>query len=192
VAKPGFAAILDGARSNDRTAWEHLYREHAPAVLGYLRAQHVDSPEDLLGDTFASAVRDIRGFEGDEPDFRNWLLRIACNRLIDHVRSERVRPQRCSAEVPDQPVNDPGLAALEDRQAREQRLEQLLAPLTDTQRAVVYLRYVLDLDQHSTAKVLQISVPAVKMAQARALRRMATEATPAIQPQRRGHSPVGA
>ena len=49
-----------------------VYRELAPAVLGYLRSQRVRDPEDVLGEVFLQVARDLqRGrFKGDEAALR--------------------------------------------------------------------------------------------------------------------------
>ena len=62
--RKNFAAVLRAARTGDEWAWNALYAEFAPALLGYLRAQRADQPEDVLGDVMLQVVRDLPGFGG--------------------------------------------------------------------------------------------------------------------------------
>lgn len=164
---------LRAARQGNRAAWEYLYRQHAPAVLGYLRTQYPQMADDLLGETFLNAVRDIHSFSGSETELRRWLLRIAHNRLIDMRRADQSRPQSATSEIPDIEHTDEGFESVLHGGGSVHQLAAMLEPLPPDQRAVVYLRYVLDQDQKTTAAILEMSVPAVKMAQQRALNRLA-------------------
>src|ERR1700722_8950202 len=112
-----------------------LYQEIAPAVLGYLRAQGVPDPEDLLGEVFLQVARDLRGVRGDEVAVRRWVFTLARNRVIDDARRRARRPMASGGAVPDRPGPDreepldPALLAAIDR-------------LTPEQREVVLLRFV--------------------------------------------------
>src|SRR5688572_6778255 len=65
-----------------------VYRDLAPAVLGYLRSQRVKDPEDVLGEVFVQVARDLRRgrFKGDEDALRRWVFSIAHNRAVDAQR----------------------------------------------------------------------------------------------------------
>ncbi|MCB0879344.1 MAG: RNA polymerase sigma factor [Thermoleophilia bacterium] len=164
---PDFEARIAAARDGDRSAWELLYREHAPAVLGYLRAQRLDAAEDVLAEVWLQVVRDLQHFKGrSDPEFRGWILRMAHNRLVDDRRAFARRmaevpvaqPPETAAETdPDPPVDNPA------------QLEHLFRGLPATQRAVLYLRYVLDLPQGEIAEVLGSTLAAVKMQQRRGI-----------------------
>ena len=47
-----FTTLLEAARQGSEAAWQKLYSEHAPAVLGYLRASNAPDPEDVLSEVF--------------------------------------------------------------------------------------------------------------------------------------------
>ena len=140
-----------------------LYRRLAPAVLGYLRAQRADDPDDLLGEVFLQVARDVGRFSGDDDALRRWVFTIAHHRLVDDRRRRSRRPQVSDGEVPDLPGSegawepvDPALLAALDR-------------LTDEQREVVLLRFVADLPLEAVARVTGRKTGAVKALQHRAL-----------------------
>ena len=68
-----------------------LYHREAPLVMRYLYAAVHDTAtaEDLCGDTFCRAWDGWARFSGDDAAARGWVMRIARNRLVDHLRRNR-------------------------------------------------------------------------------------------------------
>jgi RNA polymerase sigma-70 factor (ECF subfamily) len=68
-----------------------LYHRDSPLVLRYLyvRVRDMTMAEDLCSDTFCRAWDSWSRFSGDESAARAWVMRIARNRLIDHLRHDR-------------------------------------------------------------------------------------------------------
>jgi RNA polymerase sigma factor (sigma-70 family) len=163
-----FQATVRSARGGDDGAWRELYLRHSSPVLGYLRSQRAPSPEDLLGEVWLQAVRDLHRFSGDERGFRAWLLSIAHHRLLDARRTISRRPVELGGEPEDAIVDE---QAIPDAQLlAEEELSALLEGLPERQRSLLYLRFVLDMPQAEVAGVMGMSTPAVKMLQGRALR----------------------
>jgi RNA polymerase sigma-70 factor (ECF subfamily) len=165
----------DGAarRGNDPA---ELFRTLAPAVLGYLRAQHVADPEDLLGEVFVHVVRDVDRFDGDAAAVRRWVFSIAHNRMVDAGRRNRRRPP----PVPMAPdvlgvMAQPSEVVWPDP---DPELVNALRDLTDVQRDVVVLRFVADLPIQDVATILRRRAGAVKALQRRALARLANLLAP--------------
>ncbi|MCW2920357.1 MAG: sigma-70 region 4 domain protein [Thermoleophilia bacterium] len=163
-----FQVLLGSARGGDDGAWHELYLRHASPVLGYLRSQRAPSPEDLLGEVWLQAVRDLGRFEGDERGFHAWLLSIAHHRLLDARRTSTRRPVEVGVEPGESAVD--GRALPGEQLLAEQELGELLDGLPERQRSLLYLRFVLDLPQAEVARVMGLSTPAVKMLQGRSLR----------------------
>src|SRR5688572_9308341 len=124
-----------------------VYRELAPAVLGYLRAQRAPEPEDLLGEVFLQVARDLPRFRGDDDHLRRWVFTIAHHRLVDDRRRRAARPQHADAAVPDRPAPDPAASRLDDE------LLAAIGLLTPEQREVVVLRFVADLPLAAVARI---------------------------------------
>ena len=138
------------------------YRNLAPAVLGYFRAQRAPDPEDLLGEVFLQVARDLPRFSGDDAALRRWVFAIAHNRLLDARRRAERRPQVTSAVVPDLPAPPPV-------DSLDPALVQALGTLTPDQREVLVLRFVADLALEDVARITHRRVGAVKALQHRAL-----------------------
>ncbi len=168
-----FAAVLAAARAGADWAWAAIYSDLAPPVRGYLRARGAAEPEDLLGEVFLQAVRDLASFEGGERELRAWILKIAHHRLIDDRRSRRRRPVE---PAPDEviearaPPGDAEQEALEH--LGEADIVRLIAGLSTAQRSVILLRVLGDLAVEEVARVVGKRPGAVKALQRRGLARI--------------------
>lgn len=151
-----------------------VYRDLAPAVLGYLRSQRVPEPEDVLGEVFLHVARDLhRGrFKGDDAALRRWVFSIAHNRAMDaHRRRTRdrstPRDDVVDARIVDAPPDpvDPELV-------------EALASLSADQREVVLLRFIADLPLEAVARITGRTTGAVKALQHRALENLRRAVSP--------------
>jgi RNA polymerase sigma-70 factor (ECF subfamily) len=173
-----FGELLQGARAGIPSAFEAIYRDLAPAVLGYLRGQGAAEPEDLTSEVFVGIVRSLERFAGDEGAFRAWVFAIAHRRLVDERR--RLSRRR---EDPTDPAEMSGLvsgtlvadAEAEALETLETGVGRALKALSPDQRAVVLLRILADLSVADVASIVGKSQGAVKTLQRRALRALVRE-----------------
>ena len=140
-----------------------VYRDLAPKVLGYLRAQRADEPEDLLGEVFVQVARDLPRFRGNDEHLRRWVFTIARHRLVDDRRRRSARPVTSDDPLPDRPAPNEVASTLDDE------LIAALAELTPDQREVIVLRFVADLSLAAVARITRRRIGAVKAMQSRAL-----------------------
>jgi RNA polymerase sigma-70 factor (ECF subfamily) len=160
---------LAAAQANAEWGWNGLYRNLAPSVTGYLRAQGAAEPEDLTADVFLQAVKAVKRFEGNGAAFRSWIFCIAHNKLVDESRYRRRRPVEPVAEPAD---DTPVPVAVEDEvlsHLAEDRVRLLLERLTSDQRDVLLLRILGGLTVDEVARTLGKNPPAVKALQRRGL-----------------------
>jgi RNA polymerase sigma factor (sigma-70 family) len=171
-----FSATVDAAREGDEGAWTTLYRQFSPMLLGYLRARRAAEPEDLLGEVFAQAVRDLRSFEGSERDFRAWMFSIAHNRLVDEARRRARRPvvpapeETIAAHGESGDVESEALARFETAE-----VIRLIGLLSADQQSVLLLRILGGLTVPEIARVIGKRRGAVKQLQRRGLIRLRRE-----------------
>jgi RNA polymerase sigma-70 factor (ECF subfamily) len=91
-SEPTEASLLERARRGDVDAFADLVRAHHPGVRVFLGA-HLRDPDvidDLVQDVFLRAFDRLATLR-DGTAFRAWLLGIARNRALEHLR-ERLRP----------------------------------------------------------------------------------------------------
>lgn len=166
--------MIGGAmsRNGGRDAGQ-VYRDLAPAVLGYLRSQRVPDPEDVLGDVFLQVARDLHRVRGDESAVRRWVFSVARHRVIDDARRRARRPRSAAADLPDGP-------ARADAEPFDVALVEALHRLTPDQREVIVLRFVADLPLESVARITHRRTGAVKALQHRALAQLAATVSPEL------------
>ena len=90
-----FEEALERAQAGDARGMADLYRSYAAPLLAYLMTQvrRREDAEDLLGEVFLQAMRDVARFEGNLSGFRAWLYRIAINHAVDLARRNQRRPE---------------------------------------------------------------------------------------------------
>ena len=155
-----------------RAAGTWLVERFADQVLGLCRAMVRDPSvaEDLTQEVFGRAFAALAGFRG-ESSARTWLLAIARNRCIDHLRSARRDPWGDDdGSEPDEHPDDAPLAP--DLLARQREVQAALEGLAEGERALVVLRYRHGLDYRELALVFGLREGTVRMRLSRALGRM--------------------
>ncbi len=165
-----FASVLVAAQDGADWAWGVLYRDLAPSVFGYLRAQGAAEPEDLLGEVFLQVARNIGRFRGDEAAFRSWVFLVAHHRVVDERRS---RGRRSEEPVPtgqlEGVVEAEGTEQVAMRALSTERVRELLEQLTPAQRDVLTLRIIGGFTIKETARIVGKRVGAVRALQRRGL-----------------------
>lgn len=159
-----FPSIVDAARRGEPSAIEALYRDTAPLVLGYLRANRAPDPEDLTADVFVSMMTSIGGFDGDERQFRSWLLTITHRRLVDSQRrwGRRHEDPTDDDQLVGISASGSGVEAEAMARLQAQGILDAIDDLTPDQRAALLLRVVADLAVRDVALVMGKPETAVK------------------------------
>jgi len=161
---------IEAARVGAEWAWTAIYDELAPRVLGYLRARGAAEPEDLTGEVFLQAVRDLPRFQGSGADLRAWIFTIAHHRFLDERRRAKRRPVE---PAPDEVLADrlPRADTETEALARvsESEIAGLIERLAAAQRDVLLLRIIGGLTIDEIARAVRKRPGAVKALQRRGL-----------------------
>lgn len=143
---PRVAAAIRQAQSGDREAFGFLYARYADDVYRYVRSLVCDQheAEDVTQQVFAKLMRTIGRYEEREVPFFAWVVRIARNQAIDHMRARRLIPVE-EVRASDGGAGDPAaFRPLGD-------LCEALAELPQDQREVVVLRHLAGLSPSEVA-----------------------------------------
>jgi len=133
--------------------------------------------EDLVQETFLRVWNRMNGFDAERGALGPWLLTVARNRAIDHIRSAGARISRNAYELEEREY--PSLFANAEEaiviadQARRIRLA--LDTLNEKQKRVVELAYFEDLNQTEIADKLGEPLGTVKTWARTALKRLREE-----------------
>jgi RNA polymerase sigma-70 factor (ECF subfamily) len=165
-------SLIQGAVARDAEAFGELYDMHVARVyrhISYL-VDSVSEAEDLTGQTFLRAWEAVDRYEDRGVPFVCWLLRIAHNLAVSHLRSQRRGNQLRERLVDDDSLRNPEKAA--EQQADGEQVRQAILRLGRYQRQVIILRFVEDLSHREVAEIVGKSKTAVRVIQHRALRRL--------------------
>ncbi len=148
-----------------------IYDEHIWRVYGFFAywCNSRQDAEDLTQLTFERAFRAWTRYDESRSSIATWLLAIARNLLIDHMRASKA-----SRHQPlDEAVLD-SVAASPDRPnvGLDPELERALAELKPRERELVALRFGGDLTFQELALLTGLSVANVQQILSRSLRRM--------------------
>ena len=126
------------AKEGDDEALCFLYRRYSNNIYGYVRSIVRDDQEaeDVTQDVFFKLMTRLGKYEERGVPFFAWLLRLARNVAIDHLRANRLTPTET--------VLDPDASCAADLD-RAHLVREALASLPDEQREVVFLRHFVGL-----------------------------------------------
>jgi RNA polymerase sigma-70 factor (ECF subfamily) len=125
------------AQLGDREAMGFLYTRYADNVYGYVLSIVRDphEAEDVTQQVFAKLVRVIEKYEERDVPFVAWVLRVARNLAVDHLRRQRLVPV-AEVRTSDEGGGDPA------RDQHRNDLREALAELPKDQREVLVLRHL--------------------------------------------------
>jgi RNA polymerase sigma-70 factor, ECF subfamily len=137
--------------------WDEVYAEQLPRVLNFFRYRlgQTADVEDLTARTFEKAWRARHRYRRDLAGFSTWLLTIARNVAIDHLRARRRHEPLDLAAVVASPDHTPEQQAV--RQSEAQRLAALLATLEPRQRELIAMKYGADMTNRAIAHATGLS-----------------------------------
>jgi len=143
------------AKQGDADAIRFLYLRYADNVYGYVcsivRDEH--EAEDVTQQIFAKLLTALQRYEPRAVPFSAWILRIAHNAAIDHMRARRA--------VPCEEVRSPDLEDVDVSRERARDLQTALEKLPPEQRDVIVMRFVLGLSPREIAERIGRSEDAV-------------------------------
>jgi RNA polymerase sigma-70 factor, ECF subfamily len=148
-----------------------VYDEHVWYVYGFFayRLSSRADAEDLTQETFERALKAWGRYDASRAAVSTWLMSIARNLLVDHLRADRGRRGPPVDEVADDPA-----VAVTDRPdlGLDPGLERALAALGDRERELIALRFGGDLTGPEIATLTGLSLANVQQILSRSLRRM--------------------
>jgi RNA polymerase sigma-70 factor, ECF subfamily len=136
------------AKEGDRDALTFLYVRYADNLYGYVRSIVRDehAAEDITQDLFAKLPSALARYEPRSVPFAAWILRVARNLALDHLRAQRAVP--CAEVRPVEPLADD--VSFE----RSRALRDALDALPPDQRQVLILRHVAGMTPGEIARSL--------------------------------------
>jgi RNA polymerase sigma-70 factor (ECF subfamily) len=143
------------AQAGDADAIRVLYLRYKDNVYGYVLSivRDAHEAEDVTQHVFLKLMSVIHKYRAREVPFTSWLLRVARNVAVDHLRQRR--PMPCEE------VYAPTSASDESIHDRRRDLEQALEALPEEQRNVVVLRHLAGLSPGEIAERMGRTEPSI-------------------------------
>lgn len=136
------------AKAGDQEGLHFLYVRYAQDVQRYVNSvvHDLHEAEDITQNVFAKLITTIGKYEQREVPFTAWILRVARNAALDHMRAKRAIPTE------DVRVADGGQAQIGFD--RSHALREALEQLPEDQREVLVLRHIVGLSPVEIATAL--------------------------------------
>ena len=173
--QPDVWALVARAQQGDAEAFGELYDHYVTMVHRYVYHRVGDRTlaEDVTSETFVRALRRIDSLSFQGRDVGAWLITIARNLVLDHVKSSRYRLEVATADMRDA---DRSTEGPEDAVVAHLTNAELLAcvkQLGSEQQECIVLRFLHGLSVSETAQIMGKKDGAIKALQHRAVRRLA-------------------
>jgi RNA polymerase sigma-70 factor (ECF subfamily) len=148
-------AAIERAQAGDTEGLHFLYVRYAPDVQRFVNSLVKDhhEAEDITQNIFAKLMKAINKYQPREVPFAAWIMRVARNAALDHLRARRSIP---TEEVR---LTDTGQAQVGIDRGRDLRVA--LEQLPEDQREVLILRHIAGLSPVEIAATLKKSESSV-------------------------------
>jgi RNA polymerase sigma-70 factor (ECF subfamily) len=153
--------LLQAVLAGDDQAWRTWYEESFDPLYRYTLwrcAGLRDRADEVVQETWLTAVRRLRSFDPARGSFVGWLRGIAANLLRNQLRRAGRRTARLHELGNNHPVAEPADAELERRE-HAGRVADALAALPEHYEAVLRAKY---LDGQSMADIAAVRGETVK------------------------------
>jgi RNA polymerase sigma-70 factor, ECF subfamily len=161
--------LIEQAQLGDKKSLSELVKKYESTVynFSFKICRDKDRAENTMQETFLSMIKNIKQFKGDSK-LSTWLYTVVSNHCLMLARTES-KHIFTSLDDEDAGIDEsmftdwkaePDKVA-EDKEVKE-LLDESIAKLHPDYRVVFLLRDVEGLSTEETAKICEISVPAVK------------------------------
>ena len=163
---PPEATLPERLIHKDVKAFEQLYDLHSRTVYSLVRRiiQQSSTAEEVVQDVFLQLWRNAAQYDSEKGPFVPWLLTLARNRALDHLRlkSERQRRREDLTEVMPPLAIAPGYEEILDQKRRAERVRALMGSLHPRQKQAIELAYFEGLSHSEIAEALKEPLGSVK------------------------------
>ncbi len=161
--------IIELAQKGDRKALSEIVKQYEQTVynFSFKICRHRDRAEHTMQETFLSMVKNLHQFSG-ESKLSTWLYRVVANHCLMLARSEN-KYSFTSLDDEDSLIDESNIAdwkvtpeKVTENKELKNMLDEAIQKLAPEYRIVFMLRDVEGLSTEETAKIVELSVPAVK------------------------------
>lgn len=154
-------------KDNDEIAFKTLLNRHQSKIYSYIYSMvgNADVANDIFQDTFTKVITKMDDTYNEQGKWIAWVMRIAHNATIDHIRKQKRFVDVNATNDPDNDFYDrlpdrgyvgaqEGLEMGEDQRS----LMKHIASLPEEQREVVMLRHYYEMSFKEIADLTNVSI----------------------------------
>ncbi|NCQ19675.1 MAG: RNA polymerase subunit sigma-70 [Ignavibacteria bacterium CG_4_8_14_3_um_filter_37_9] len=180
--------LIASAKNGDKKALAELVKKYEQTVYSFAFkvCRDREKAENMMQETFYSMIKSLHQFDGNSK-LSTWLYRIVVNHcLMEARKSSRytfVEQETDESLFDEKYIADWSTLPIKNLETKELRniLDAAIEKLQPEYRVVFTLRDVEEYSTEETAKMLELSVPAVKSRLHRARSFLRNEITKAFQ-----------
>jgi RNA polymerase sigma-70 factor (ECF subfamily) len=160
------ATLVQSILRQDVNAFEQLYERHSRLVYSLVLRilQQAATAEEVVQDVFLQLWRNAAAYDSERGPFVPWLLTMARNRALDHLRLKSERQRRREDQTDELPpvVTAPNYEHELDERRRVERVRSLMGGLQPQQKRAIELAYFEGLSHTEIAEKLKEPLGTVK------------------------------
>lgn len=160
------AMLVQQLLQRDVDAFEELYDRYSRIIYSLVLRIVQQSPtaEEVVQDVFLQLWRKAARYDTRRGPFVPWLMALARNRALDHLRlkSERQRRREDRAEEFPPVIDVPQFEQALDEKRRAERVRALMGSLNPKQKKAIALAYFEGLSHTEIAETLKEPLGTVK------------------------------
>jgi RNA polymerase sigma-70 factor, ECF subfamily len=158
--------LIRAVQLGERTSLTILYQRYLSGVWRYLHAHLArdrETAEDLVSETFLTAIRNIQTYDAQKGSVYGWLIGIARNKLRDHLRKMNREHDYIQSDATRVLCTDSGASDMNLIQTEMQdAVIRTLDSLSDEERIVLEWKYMESLSVRDMAERLGRTEKAVE------------------------------
>jgi RNA polymerase sigma-70 factor, ECF subfamily len=160
------ATLVRGLLRQDVSAFEQLYDRHSRIVYSLVLRilQQAATAEEVVQDVFLQLWRNAASYDSARGPFVPWLLTMARNRALDHLRLKSERQRRREDQTDELPpvASAPDYERELDERRRVERVRALMSGFEPQQKRAIELAYFEGLSHSEIAEKLKEPLGTVK------------------------------
>ena len=160
------AMLVHQLLQRDVDAFEQLYDRHSRFVYALVLriVQQASTAEEVVQDVFLQLWRNASRYDARRGPFVPWLMAVARNRALDHLRLKSERQRRREDQTEELPpvIGFPQFEKALDDKRRAERVRAVMGALNPQQKKVIELAYFEGLSHTEIAETLKEPLGTVK------------------------------
>lgn len=153
-------------KNDDQIAFKTLLERHQSKIYSYIYSMvgSADVANDIFQDTFTKVITKMDDTYNEQGKWIAWVMRIAHNATIDHIRKQKRFVDVNSTDDPDYdfydriPDDGPGAQIGMEMGEDQKSLMKHIAALPAEQREVVMLRHYYEMSFKEIADLTNVSI----------------------------------